>query len=131
MMQYGVLIYTEYEKYIPRIVPLGYVIIIAASLIAGAFLVDFRKVIAYLIASLILSFLIAVLGSFIFVWFVLGVGQNPITLALANGAFVYYVVDYVMLNVLRMSFPLVPIACFLTSIVGAVLRVMFQPSAEV
>jgi len=122
-------IYTEALELIPRIHPLGYIIILGASLMAGAFLVDFGKVVLCWIASLLLSFLIAVFGAFLFVWFGLGVWQNPIISGIGSATMVK-IFEYVSLNVFRMVFPLVPFACLLTSFVGVMIRSIIQPSAE-
>lgn len=125
----GILIYTESGTYVPSIVPAGYMIILAASLIVGLFLVDFERVVVGWVASTFLSFSIAVFGSFLFVWFILGVGQNPIILAVGGRALTL-VFEKVSLNVFRMFFPIVPLACLLTSIFGAIVRSIIQPSVE-
>jgi hypothetical protein len=123
-----VVVYTIVEKWAPRIQLLGYVIIIGASLIAGAQLADFGNVLYGWITSFFLSMLISVFGSFAFVWFVLGVGQSPVITAF-GGLGVEVVLQLVFMNVFRMIFPFMPIGCLLTGFVGAVIRALIKPTA--
>jgi len=123
-----VVIYTAVEKWSPRILPLGYLIILGASLMAGALLVDFGNVLFGWITSFFLSSFIALVGAFIFVWFVLGVGQSPV-LSAFGGLAIEVVLQLVFMNVFRMVFPIIPIACLLTSFVGALIRAQIHPTA--
>lgn len=129
MTQRTITIYSHVPGWFPRILPLGYVIIVGTSLMAGALLADLGRVFWSCIISFSLSFLLSFLGAFTFVWFALGVGQNPIVLDIGFPAFAL-VLEYVFLNVVRMVFPIVPIACLMTSFGGAIIRSIIQPSAE-
>jgi len=124
----SVIVISGVPKWTPRILPLGYVIILITSLIVGALLVDLGKVLFSWIVSFFLSFLIAVFWGFVFVWFVLGVGQSDYVLALGSNAS-GWIFQIVLLIVFKMIFPIVPVASLLTSFVGAIIRAVIQPSA--
>jgi len=127
LMEHG-MIYTRVSKWIPRLSWIDYIIIIFASLVAGAVLVDLKDILFSWIASIFLILISSTLYMFLFVWFSLGAGAYFASLGVAN-TMVSWVLFYTMINVFWMYFPLVLFFSLLIGFVGSFLRSTFSPSA--
>jgi len=122
-----VMVFTHVGKWVPRLFWTDYIIIIIASLVAGAVLVDLKDVLFSWIASIFLILISSTLYMFLFVWFSLGAGAHFASLGVAN-IMVSWVLFYVMVNVFWMYFPVVLFFSLLISLIGSFLRSRFSPS---
>jgi len=121
LVQYG-WVFTHMREWSPALVTIDYLVMIVVSLLAGALLMEFEDVFYSWIASLFLSFILSATLAFLLVWFSLGVGMTLASAGLADLTMVTRVLEFVILNVFRMWFPLVPIISMLTALCGAFLR---------
>lgn len=118
------LIITGVARWVPRLQAFDYIVFIAASVLAGAMLMEFRNVLVGWSASIFLSFIFSVICMFFYVWFSLGVG---LTFAEAGIEDIMssWVLLWVGLNVFRMWFPFVPVLTLITAFFGVLFRDLF------
>jgi hypothetical protein len=119
------MIRTLLSKWIPRFFIEDYLIIIAASIIVGALLMDFSQIILGWMASIIVSFIFSVFYMFLFVWVCLGVGSHLSQQGLAH-LWMVMVFDPVTLNVLAMWFPFTMLLPLLAGLAGPLLREAYR-----
>jgi hypothetical protein len=122
--EYSVAYVPTYSQYAPKLYDLDYVVIIAASVLAGFAITDVEDTLFAFLASGFLSTLISVVYSTFFIWYVLGFGR------VLDSSFITTIMFFALLNIFRMIFPLAVLATFVGSIFGAFLRGLVQPSAE-
>lgn len=122
------MIYTTVDKWVPRLSIWDHTIIVIASLVAGAVLMDIKDILCSWLASTVLSFVSSTFYMFLFVWFLLGARDYFASLGVAH-TMVSWVFFYVMFNVFKMFFPLLLLLTLLIGFVGAFLRSTFSPSA--
>ena len=121
---YAVAFAPTYSQYIPRLYSLDYIIVLAASVLAGFAIADIEETLYGFLASGILSTLISVAYSAFFIWYVLGFGT------VLGSSFITTIMWAALLNVFRMIFPLALLVTFLGSIFGSFFRGLIQPSAQ-
>ena len=107
----------------PRLYTLDYVVILVASLLAGYMIADIEDTLYGFLASGILSTLISVAYSTLFLWYVLGLDRTY------DFSFITTIIWAASLNVFRMLFPIALLTVFLGSLFGSFFRGYFQPSA--
>jgi hypothetical protein len=113
-----------YSEYIPRLYTIDYIIVLAASVLAGFAMCDIEDTLFGFLASCILSTVISIAYSTFFIWYVLGFGS------VLGSSFITLMMWAAFLNVFRMIFPLALIVTFLGSIFGSFFRGFVQPSAQ-
>lgn len=119
---YKVAFASAYATYIPKLYTLDYVVILAASLLAGYAIADVEDTLFGFLISGVLSILIGVAYSTFFIWYVLfGSVLDPSMLET--------IMWLAFLNIFRMIFPVALLTVFLGSIFGSLFRGVVQPSA--
>jgi hypothetical protein len=121
---YAVAFAPTYSQYIPRLCTLDYIVVLAASVLAGFAIADIEDTLFGFLVSGILSTLISVAYSTFFIWYVLGFGS------ILGSGFITTMMWAALLNVFRMIFPLALLVTFLGSICGSFFRDLIQPSAQ-
>ena len=112
------------SMYIPRLNNLDYLVILVASVLAGYAIADIEETLFGFLVSGILSTLIGVAYSTLFILYVLG--SSPV---LSYSVFTN-VLWVAFLNIFRMVFPIALMIVFMGSIFGSLFRGVFQPSAQ-
>jgi hypothetical protein len=113
-----------YSIWIPRLYLVDYVIILAASLVAGFAINDVETTLFGFLASAVLSTVVGVIYAAYYIWYVLDFGS------VLGPEFHTTIIWAAFLNVFRMIFPMAILITFLGSIFGSVIRGFIQPSAQ-
>jgi hypothetical protein len=120
--------WTQVDQWIPRLDTLDCLLIFLLGIIAGAILVDLETVLYSLIATTILSFLVPIAYSSLFIWYILRWGE---AISVLGGLLLLQNVIYVaIISIFRMVFPIVVILSLLGVLLGAFGRGFIDPSAE-
>jgi hypothetical protein len=112
------------SEWIPRLYTIDYVVVLVVSALAGYAIADVEDTLFGLIASGILSILIGVAYSTLFIWYVLGFGS------VLGSSGITMIIWAAFLNIFRMVFPIALLFIFLGGIFGSFFRGLVQPSAQ-
>ena len=112
-------------EHTPRLGPLDYVLFFAVSLVAGLFLADLETALYSYIMALVVLLSVAFVHAFLFIWFVLPRGGSVV-----DPSFTTTIIWSAFLTVMRLVFPLTILLTFFSSLFGAFLSDLVQPSAR-
>jgi hypothetical protein len=110
--------------WIPKLYLIDYVIIFAASLVAGFAISDVETTLFGFLASAVLSTVVSVIYTAYYIWYVLDFGS------VLGLQFLTTIIWAAFLNVFRMIFPMAILITFFGGIFGSVIRGFIQPSAQ-
>lgn len=112
-------------KGVPRLGPLDYVLFLTISLVAGLLLTDLETALYSYIAAVVVLLSVAFVHAFLFIWFVL-----PRQGSVVDPGLITWIMFSAFYSVIRLIFPFTILLTFFSSMIGAFLSDLVQPSAR-